>query len=250
MVKRVLVPIELHFGDKYYYLNVMWENFNYLVIPMVIGYLLLAHDMLRKLWKKKLAITESRDWYYYLVLSAALPFFVFLNIGKSKLYWYMTFLLPFFCLIFSYLYLKIPNRIIRVVLILVLIYPFITTFYNRTYAFKTTYVPTERLDAAACISKQQGNTVAVLVGEEERKIKNFLEAAQYQTNSSFLYGGSPSFVYYSNKKIQYYYDVDIFMKEYTKYPLYTMLPADYEAHKDVFIDKEVCSNPGWKTFKR
>jgi hypothetical protein len=100
---------------------------------------------------------------------------------------------------------------------------------------------------AKCLSKLNSNKIAFLVDEEERKIKNFLEAAHYDTTSSFFYGGSPSFVYYSQKNIDFYYDINEFLNKYANYSQIVISKKDLAQIKKNFFDlKQInCEHENW-----
>ncbi len=253
MIKRLAVPIELHFGDKFYYLQNLWGFIGPLIFIVALAYLIIANDILREIFKKKFEIIKTKRWWSYLILLSPLPFFLFLTVGRSKLFWYLTMILPFFALICSYLYARISNKFIRWALAAFIVVFFIYKFVPSTYLLTQKYSPPDRLILAQCLSKQPGTKLSFLVNEDERKIQNFLEAAHYETNSSFLYGGSPSFVYYVKKHVDYFYNIDAFSQNLDKYNLVVLSKKDFNSNvnlKQNFLKlyKPICSTNDWQAF--
>ncbi|KXK09569.1 MAG: hypothetical protein UZ22_OP11002001034 [Microgenomates bacterium OLB23] len=66
----------------------------------------------------------------------------------------------------------------------------------------------EKLRVAQCVARIESDRVLIMVNDQERRNRNVVEAAQLQTFSSFIYGGSPAFIYYSEKPVAHYYRVD------------------------------------------
>jgi len=252
LFKRIMVPIELHSGDKFYYLKHLWENMGILVFVLIPSYLMIFLDFIKHFKKEGLKIRISKNGWYFLILFSALPFYLFLNIGKTKIYWYTAILMPLFAIPISYLYTSINNKILRYAVSLIVLIYFLTTFLPQTYNFILNYQVPERITLARCISKLPGTRIGFLVDQGERSNRNFLEAAHYQTSSSFLYGGSPSFVYYLNKKVDFFYDVPKFLQNYSRYNIIAVSSGDVEKIKELeSIKKDYkknCVSGCWETF--
>lgn len=217
--KRLYVPIELHFGNKFFYFSYLWQNLGLINILFVLAYLLIVINFRRDFKKEKFS---------YLVFLVPLPFLALLTLMKTKITWYVIIFLPFLALLTTYLYVKIKPLAIRLVILIGIIIYFLVGFIPQTFFLKSNYFPPDKLKLAQCLSQAKGGTVGFLVDEEERKVKNFLEAAHYDTTSSFLYGGSPSFVYYVQKKIDYYYNIDDFIKNNGNYKIIALSKEDIE----------------------
>jgi len=230
MIKRVTVPIELHFGGRLYYPLLLVKNLNVIIILAVIGYLILMTQIVKEILEKKWRITYSKKWFSYLILLAPLPFFVLLTFSKSKISWYLTTIIPFFSLIVLYLYGKVKNRLAKTIILISVFFVFIIKFIPNTYLLETAKIsPNNKLKIARCLSELTASKTAFLVGENERKIRHVLEAAHLQTTTSFIYGGSPSFIYYLNKPIDIYYRKENFVKKVGEYNLAIAYRVDVDS---------------------
>ncbi len=240
VLKRLYVPIELHFGGKFFYFNYLWEKMGIINLLFVIGYILFGFNILKKIPKYKIKLFD-------LILFSPLPFLTLLTIMRTKITWYVIIFLPLLCLLIAYLYMKLNQKILKYGLIIFITGYFFLNFIPQTFLLKVNYSPPEKLKLAQCLSKTKYKKIAFLVDEEERKVKNFLEAAHYDTTSSFLYGGSPSFVYYINKKVDYFYSIDSFINETNKYQLLVSSKKD----KDMSLQKleknsiKICDSENW-----
>lgn len=228
LVKRVTDPIELHYGGKLFYVELALKNFSVLFFIMIIAYAWIAWDAYKK-HKTPLAMWKSKDWDYYLIMFSALPFCVFLSLVQSKITWYFATVAPLLTISLPYLYMKVKDSRIRYVGLALLVVYSLWYFVPATYAYKPTGDNrTDLVRVAECLAYQKGDSVSILVNAQERQNRNVLEAAQQQTETSFIYGGSPSFVYYTRKQVQYFYKPEEFRKDMVSAPLLVVSKVDRE----------------------
>lgn len=309
VVKRVVSPIELHFGTRMYYLALLWENLSiltvfaalglgivtffclkliftqyasskkisflwaYFVIALLIGVFFVIPGpttnsnltvaalggtvivLLHLFWKKKYAPEDPKALSAYLVLLSPVPFFLLLMMSQSKIGWYLVTLLPLIVLSLSFLYMSARFAFIRLPLLLITVAIFLVQFVPNTYGFKVNHTPNERLILARCIEQQKPKEMAVLVDAQERQNRLVLESLQLQTATSFTYGGSPSFVFYAQKDIEFFYGVEDFTNRYTDFPLLmvstgdvTQIPEQYAIIQEGYTP--VCRDNNWIVFER
>jgi 4-amino-4-deoxy-L-arabinose transferase-like glycosyltransferase len=242
MFKRLVVPIELHFGDKFFHFNLLWKNlgcFNFFIIA---GYLYLCLN-LKNEWRKNLK--------NILILISPLPFLSLLTVMKTKIDWYLVIYLPLLLLSVAYFYEKINNKPIKAAIVLSTALFFLINFSKQTFFSSVNYQPPEKVTLALCLSKTKEKNVGVYVDEQERRNRNFLEAANYQTTSSFYYGGSPAFVYYLNKPLNFFYDEKDFVSHQQKYQTLVLTKVDYNNLKEKINYKNiVCETKNWISLKK
>ncbi len=216
LFKRVTVPIELHFGGRLFYPEFLLKELSWTLGIIVLSYFVIAWDIISKIrtqtsthYLQKLTnFLKTTDWTYYLILLSPVPFFALLTFAKSKLWWYLILLIPFFSLTVSYFLMKVRHDMVRLMLLVGITVFFLYRFIPETFLLETIVDTPEKLRVARCAAEIKGDRVLIMVNEQERKNRNVVEAAQLQTFSSFMYGGSPSFVYYSQKPVVHYYRVD------------------------------------------
>lgn len=220
LIKRVTVPIELHFGGRLFYPEFLWKELSFVLIIIVLAYVVIAWDIRKKILtqqgnnflQKLLYFFRSIELSHYLLLCAGIPFFALLTFAKSKIWWYALLVLPFFSLTIPYLFMRISHVAVRNMLLMSIMVFFLYRFFPVTYGLKPITDVPEKLRVAQCVALLPGSDVLFMVNDQERRNRNVVEAAQLQTSSSFTYGGSPAFVFYVNKRVDYFYRADELLK--------------------------------------
>lgn len=240
MFKRLYIPIELHFGTKFFYFLSLWKNINFINLFIILGYLLVLININKEIKNLKKLI----------ILLSPLPFLVLLTVMKTKIDWYVIIFLPLISLIVSYLYQKINQLLIKRIILLSIVIFFLFNFTKQTYFFKIKnyYVP-EKIQLALCLNKKNISRLAFFVEEQERKNRQFLEAANYQTTSSFFYGGSPSFVFYLNKPVEFFYSFDKLTNIKNNFSHLAIDKNDYRSLKKEINGQIICQTDNWLSFK-
>ena len=121
------------------------------------------------------------------------------------------------------------------------------TFTSHTFLFKPDTSIKDKDKVALCLQKLPQTSVAMLVDEDERKIKNVFDAAHLGISSSFIYCGSPAFVYYSRKKVDFYYDVKEFMKKAPSYKVVIVNKSD-QTSLEGLNKSSSCKSGEWECF--
>lgn len=252
--KRVVVPIELHFGNKFYYFEYLWRDLNWLNLLIIIGYVLLLIDFYKLFRRKGLKLREDTHWWSFVVLLAPLPFFVFLTVIKTKLYWYLMMIIPLIALVVPYLAMKINKAWAQLGLFLIVLGYFLYQFLPQTFWLQTNVIIADKITVARCLSQKRGKSLAFLPEPQERKNQNFLEASHYQTITSFLYGGSPAFVFYVQKRVDFYYKPDQFIINSARYPEVVISAQDLKSNSKLatVIDsrKISCRSGDWLSYEK
>lgn len=309
VVKRVVSPIELHFGTRMYYLALLWENISFLTVFIAVAIGIAGYFLVRLLleqyitskktrflwiyglitiaiglffvvpgpttninltvagiggviillihifWKQKYAPEDPSSLSAYLVLVSPIPFFALLMMSQSKIGWYLVTLLPLFVLSLSYLYMTARFAFIRLPLLVITVGLFLVQFIPETYAFQLNHTTNDRLLLARCIHKQQPDSLAVLVDAQERQNRTVVESLQLDTATSFTYGGSPSFVFYAQKNIEFFYGMEDFTNRYSSFPLLMIstgdlnqMPGQYGIIQNEYTP--VCKDNNWIVFEQ
>lgn len=242
LLKRVSDPIELHFGGRTFYVKELISQFSILLVVIGGGYLALAINFVRKFLKKK-AFPDHET----IILLSPLAYLAFLTISKTKIPWYIMPTLPLLSLSVVYLFYAIKNKWFRIALSVVVVAFFGYKFSSYTILFKPDTSIKDKDKVAMCIQKLPQSSVAMLVDEDERKIKNVFDAAHLGISSSFIYGGSPALVYYSRKKVDFYYDVKEFTKKAPTYKVVIVKKND-ESSLNSISKSPSCASGEWKSF--
>lgn len=245
--KRLILPIELHFGNKWFYFIALYQNFKLLSVFISAGLMLIAADFSLKLYKQKSAILQDKNTiFYFILLSPILLLFIY-TVAKTKLDWYLIYLIPLLSISVAFLLEKLNNSAKLISLIIIFAYS-LFGFVNQTFLLTPKISVNEKIIMAECLNKSAIVDLAVLTDNEQRKIKNVLEAAKLQTESSFFYAGSPSFIYYLNKPVTNFYNINEFLKNYSKYNAVAISNTDFQSLKnelDLNNYSKICQTKNW-----
>ena len=245
-------------------MKLAWSHLNIFALMMLAGYVVAFADA-TKLMKNKFNIEKyvsdfrklltTPAWPMYIALFSAVPFFAFLTIVQSKISWYFATIVPLLTLIIPYLYMRITLKPLRMIILVVIVGSFMIRFIPATYALNiTSQNDPDNVKVARCIAPLQSSSVSMLVNAQERQNRNVLEAAQQQTETSFIYGGSPAFVYYSGKHVEYYYKVEQYLIDSMKHQLVVVSQADIDSSIDVanttkkYVPVPECTFGEWRVF--
>ncbi len=229
--KRVIKPIESHFGNNLgilYYPYLLWTDSKILTILFTAGFTTIFYKLARNILNNK----DLKRTFYQLKSIELLslffvPFLALLIISKSKIYWYIVFILPFLSIIAVYLLAQIKNKLIYKLSSVFVFILAISLFIKQTYLYQHRLQTNERSFLAKCVKQEPEKKIAYLMKTSDRANYRFLRENDLDTETTFIYGGSPSFVYYSDKNPTFFYDEQEFIEKFKNYPIVIIQKLDY-----------------------
>lgn len=197
--KRVASSIEQHFGQRTFYITVLADQFRLLLVPAVASAAYLAFKFFKK---------RKEDYPVFLGL-LFLPWFVFLNLTKTKIAWYIYPVLPQFALLAAYpVALFRKNAALRFGLFAVVagLFFFATTPLASllTQPFST-WEDHQRIALAAHKAGCAG--LKVLVGNDTRTSYATLKSMDLVISTTKWWGNHPSIAYYADTPTTYLYEI-------------------------------------------
>jgi len=250
LISRVTTPIELHFGGKFFYLEKIWENYPWIVVIAGIGVVIWIVTMLRH------RDTKQIDIFFLLPL----VYLALLTVSRSKLSWYVVPILPFVAIWVVYSISHIHQKSLQTLLYFALIGLSGYMILQQTVGFTVVKdVIPQQVALARCQKGMPPFTrVAYLVAPTQRKDAHVIEAAQLAISSSFIYGSAPTFVFYLDKPVTFFYKPEIFLNQVSKYDAYAMHIDDLELlsknAQDAFASNSTviteCQRGDWILYSR
>lgn len=224
--KRVIKPIEFHWSELgiRYYPVTFFNDSKILACLFLLSLFLLSFKLLSLIKKK--GFLFSKEFRNMLIFFPPLPLLVILLLSKSKIYWYLAFILPFISITALYPLSLLKNKKLKKLVLFFLFAVLAFFFVKNTYLYKHKIESDEKVNLAMCIKNHKEKKLAFLINQEGRKNYRFLKKNNLDTETTFIYGNSPSFVYYSDKKVDFFYDVEKFKREYQKYRLVVVQKED------------------------
>jgi len=98
MVSRVTRPIELHFGDKFFYGVRLWQESHIWLLLALGGTVVILLLAFYQLIKRKEIYIPKHYQLPLMMLFIFVGYFSLLTISKSKIHWYITPLIPLVCM--------------------------------------------------------------------------------------------------------------------------------------------------------
>ncbi|MFO0703177.1 MAG: hypothetical protein U0525_00415 [Patescibacteria group bacterium] len=253
MVSRVTRPIELHFGDKWFYISKLFEVTNIILVLSVVGVVIFTIITIRKRLRNESLPKDIRG--YLFLFALPITYLALLTISKSKLHWYITPIIPFISIwtvvsIDQILRASSKNQslIIRIGTIGLDIFVLVLFGLSVTHIQADWYTPTDKTIIGICIgkNKQNAKNITYVVLPQERKDANVIEAANLQIGSSFIYGSAPAFVYYSDLPVDFVYRESEIMKSATNSDILVISKEDL---KNPVINKSLieAQNPPYSS---
>lgn len=255
LFRRFSDPIELKFGGRLYYAIGLWNDYGLVLLAILAAYGTLIVQVLLDLKKHKKNFFSSARWEAYCILFSPLVFLGLLTMSKTKIIWYLIPLYPLLALAPAVALgslVRYQKSIITGVAGICAIGLSILV-YNATVQFTAFPDNTTRVQLAECMATVPGNSVAFFVDEQERNNMVAMKSANINISTSFDYGGTPRFIYYSRKNVDFFYDFESFEQAADKYPLAVITTEDYLKLKtvDQFGSSRIkeCEFDNWQGYR-
>jgi len=200
MIKRVTASIESHFGKRTFYIDLLFNQLGALVILSLFSIVYILKDFFKK--KNFLALTLSLFF---------VPWFVFLNLTKTKIDWYLYPVIAQFAFLGIYLLSVVKKyKFLVVVIFLIAVGLIFKTNFSNNSLLSTFYSSYDDSYRLAVYSKGICQTIDVLVDKDSRQTHDTLKGMNLLIGTSEWWGNHPSIVYYSDKKVNFVYEIDQF----------------------------------------
>jgi len=215
--KRVSSSIESHFGQRTFYIDLLIEQLGWLKISALFGIGILIYQ-----WYK--GTIDDKKLFLATVL---IPWFIFVNITKTKISWYLYPVIPQFMFLSFYplILLKKFSKITQIVTALCLIIIIYMGFVKKDLMHTYYSTPAPHIHVAI-YARGSCTSLAVLVDVQTRTTYSTLHAMNLTISTSSWWGDHPSMVYYFAKPIHFFYDKNMFLAQNNKFDCIIMQGND------------------------
>lgn len=199
LLRRVTQSIESHFGQRTFYIDEAVAQYGWFLLIAAASALYILHRFL----KKKI---EAETVLYILFLA---PWFVFLNVTKTKIAWYLYPAIPLFPLLIIYplSLFKFGKKIVAGCAIAVIAVVLYTNVLRGDF-FKGSYSRFDSYYAIATAARLQCTSLSVLVSPNDRQAHDTLKKLNDLLSTTDWYDGHPAMAYYSEISTTFIYDTD------------------------------------------
>lgn len=222
LLRRVTSSIESHFGQRTFYIDIVVQQYGYYLIAALVGIvLLLKQNLFKKFNDEKILLG--------LIL---IPWFIFLNLTKTKISWYLYMFVPQVSFLISYplTLLKNNKKILPLTVSFITIILFYRLFVIDNF-FKTFYSQYDETYQMSVLAKYKCSSLDVLLNPQSRETFRVLDSMNLLISTSKFYGSNPSIVYYFGKKVNFIYDknnVSKNLKSLTEDACFTLYKEDLD----------------------
>lgn len=199
-LKRVTASIESHFGKRTFYIDLLIEQLGLFVYVSIIGIILFVRKFLQKKDIKELTLALF-----------FVPWFLFLNLTKTKINWYLYPVIPQFAFLGVYvLELLKKRKTILLFIALVITSAVLYRNFGHNQFLLSQYSTFDEQYELAIYAKNNCKELSILVDKDSRTTHDTLQKMNLLIGTSEWWGNHPAIVYYSNQKVNFIYDTDKF----------------------------------------
>ncbi len=193
MFKRVTASIESHFGARTYYISTLYDQLKIFSIFSLVGMALLF---------------RKKEFFLGLFF---VPWFLFLNLTKTKIAWYLYPVIAQFAFLGVYFLSYFRKYILITILAAIAIIAVIANQAFRQDKFFTTFYSSyDQYYQLAVYAGKNCRELAVLVDPATRQTYNVLNSMNLTISTTKWWGSHPAIVYYADKKVNFIYDLQSF----------------------------------------
>jgi len=197
--RRVTSSIEFHFGERTFYITLAAEQMGKFFYLGIIGGIITTIGF----FKNKVS---SKNIFYSFYL---LFWFIFLNLTKTKIFWYFYPAIPQFAFLAVVWINQINKKNLKIVLGILLI-TILLFQSNKQNVLMANYSKPEPYYYLALDARSKCETLEILINKTSRESFSTLDKLGLLITTTKWWGEHPSMVYYFGKKINFYYDVSKF----------------------------------------
>ena len=188
--RRVTSSIELHFGQRTFYTTLALEQMGYFSYLAIIGGIITLINFL----KNKISSKEAFFSFYLFF------WFIFLNLTKTKIFWYFYPVIPQFAFLAVVCIKYINKKSLKIILGFVL---FCVLFYQsfiKQNIIATVYSKPESYYYLSLYAKNNCKSLDLLINKTSRESFATLDKLGLLITTTKWWGNHPSMVYYFGKK--------------------------------------------------
>jgi len=220
--RRVTSSIEFHFGERTYYITLALQQMGMFFYLGIVGGLVTLIRFFRNF------ISSKEVFFSFYLLS----WFIFLNLTKTKIFWYFYPAIPQFAFLAVFWLKQIDKKIVRIVLGLLLV-AILCYQSNKQNVLATSYSKPESYYHLALYAKDHCQSIDLLINKTSRQSFATLDKMGLLITTTKWWGEHPSMVYYFRKKINFYYDLNSYSQSFQKSGCFVI-----DKNDGSFIDKK------------
>ena len=222
--RRVTSSIEFHFGERTFYITLAAEQMGRFFYFGIIGGIM----TLIGFFKNKISSTNVFYSFYLLF------WFIFLNLTKTKIFWYFYPAIPQFAFL-AVTSINLYNKKIFKIIFGIFLVIFLFNQSYRQNVLAISYSKPEPYYNLALYAKGRCQSLDLLINKTSRESFATLDKLGLLITTTKWWGEHPSMVYYFGKKINFYYEIKDFDSKYKNEGCFVVDKNDSKYFSDLKI---------------
>lgn len=198
--KRVAASIESHFGARTFYIDLIIAEMGVFILLASVGVLLTLYEW----WRSKQMDKVFFGFFF-------LPWFIFLNLTKTKIAWYIYPVVSQFSYLAAYPLSFFKNqKYIKIGFTLGIFFIIYNINFKHGNFIKTNYSSEDDAYHLAMYARGKCKTIDYLVNTDTRNANATLKSMNLTIASTEWWGDHPRVVYYFGGPVHFHYEEDFF----------------------------------------
>ena len=198
-IKRVTSSIESHFGQRTFYIDLLFIEYGKYIWWSVLGFALLIYQWARKY------LSDKKLLYALFIV----PWFIFLNLTKTKIFWYGHPYMPQFAFLMIYPLCTLKKaRLIYIAIIIISVTVILQQYFFTSNVLNNFYSSNDPHHKIAKTANHYCDELNVVIEPEGRVAYQTLKNMDLLISTSRWWGNHPSMVYYFHKKLNFIYSLE------------------------------------------
>ena len=213
LIRRARVPLDFHIEGRLFYVKLTIQNFSLLLLSIFIYPLYYLVNVRKyKSWKSIYKEIVSQRVLLTLFIISALTFISITNV-RTRIWWYVMPIYPYLALVFAQSIIFLIDRInkqkqiLYLAMCVIVLFIAVKTIRGEISPQDPLSKGSQRNELFKQAAKEKDQEIYYLVWFAERQGRAVLPK-EWQTSTTFVFGGNPCAVYCGNKRIHYIYMVE------------------------------------------
>jgi len=202
--RRVSSSIEFHFGQRTFYLTLAFEQLQFFALSALVGTVILFYQII---------IKNNVSLLPYLFF---VPWYLFLNLTKTKIFWYFFSSIPQLAALALYPLTLFRKKKVIYYFLLLATFGYLIFTISKSNILKTNFSKEESYYYLSLYAGKHCSELDILLNPTTRNSFATLENMGLLITTTKWWGSHPSIMYYFGKKVNLFYDKNEFINNLNK----------------------------------
>jgi 4-amino-4-deoxy-L-arabinose transferase-like glycosyltransferase len=199
--RRVASSIEFHFGERIFYLTLAYQQMHLFALLALVGLMIATYELFLK---NKINLLP-----YLLIV----PWYLFLNLTKTKIFWYFFSSIPQLAALSIYPLIKLKKKPVLYYGLFFFLLGYLIFTIKTSGILTTNFSQKEDYYYLSLYAKSHCRQLTILLNPATRHSFAALDNMGLTITTTKWWGAHPSIIYYFGKKVNLFYDDTSFIQQ-------------------------------------